>query len=204
MTILGRFRAMGAMLCAVAALAVGVAPAAAADPLDYVVHTEHVQVGPYPVTVGFTVWPLRAMQSLDFTFEPDGGIAGKSGTLTAIAPDGQEEMDRLARHPRNRDVWGLDVESLNSSGTWTLRFMIDGPQGQGTGDLAVDVLEQPGPPLALSWLIGLAPLALTMVFFAVVWIRTDAARKPEAALQLHAPGQRSVDHQVGPGDEARG
>jgi len=172
MTIHSRLRAVVAMLCTVAALSVGVAPAASADPLDYVVHTEHVQVGPYPVTVGFTVWPLRAMQSLDFTFEPDDGIAGKSGTLTAIAPDGREETDRLSRHPRNRGVWGLDVESLDSPGTWTLRFTIDGPQGEGTGDLAVDVLEQPGPPLALSWLVGLTPLALTLAFFAVVWMRT--------------------------------
>ncbi|MDF2830082.1 MAG: hypothetical protein K0R01_3365 [Mycobacterium sp.] len=172
MTIVNRLRAIVAMLCAVATVSIGAAPAAVADPLDYVVHTEHVQVGPYPVTVGFTVWPLRAMQSLDFTFEPDGGIAGKSGTITAIAPDGQEEADRLSRHPRNREVWGLDVESLSSSGAWTLRFTVDGPQGEGTGDLAVDVLEQPGPPLALSWLVGLLPLALTVVFVAVVWIRT--------------------------------
>lgn len=172
MTVHSKLRAMVAMLCAVTALSIGVVPVATADPLDYVVHTEHVQVGPYPVTVGFTVWPLRAMQSLDFTFEPDGGIAGKSGLITAIAPDGREDADRLSRHPRNREVWGLDVESLDSSGMWTLRFSIDGPQGEGTGDLAVDVLEQPGPPLALSWLIGLTPLALTVVFFAVVWIRT--------------------------------
>ncbi|MCK0176701.1 MULTISPECIES: hypothetical protein [Mycobacteriaceae] len=177
MTIYERVRATVAMLCAVAALSIGAAPAAAADPLDYVVHTEHVQVGPYPVTVGFTVWPLRAMQSLDFTFQPDGGIADKSGIIATIAPDGREEADRLSRHPRNRAVWGLDVESLDSSGTWTLRFTIDGPQGEGTGDLAVEVLEQPGPPLALSWLIGLTPLALTVVFFAVVWLRTGGDRE---------------------------
>lgn len=179
MTNHGRLRVMVSMLCAVAALSINVAPAVVADPLDYVVHTEHVQVGPYPVTVGFTVWPLRAMQSLDFTFEPNGGIAGKSGTVTAIAPDGREDGDRLSRHPRNRDVWGLDVESLDSSGTWTLRFSIDGPQGEGSGDLAVDVLEQPGPPLALSWLVGLTPLGLTVVFFAVVWIRTGRRSNSE-------------------------
>jgi hypothetical protein len=177
MTICNRLRAMVAMLCTVVALSIGMAPTAAADPLDYVVHTEHVQVGPYPVTVGFTVWPLRAMQSLDFTFEPDGGIAGKSGTITTIAPDDREESDRLSRHPRNRDVWGLDVESLDSSGIWTMRFTIDGPQGEATSDLSVDVLKQPGPPLALSWLVGLTPLALTLVFLAVVWIRTDRRGK---------------------------
>ncbi|MCV7290464.1 hypothetical protein H7J87_34575 [Mycolicibacterium wolinskyi] len=175
-----KLRAALAMLCAGVTLAIGAAPAAAADPLDYVVHTEHVQVGPYPVTVGFTVWPLRAMQSLDFTFEPEGGIAGKSGTIATIAPDGGTDVDRLARHPRNRDVWGLDVQSLNSSGTWTLRFTIDGPQGEGTGDLTVDVLKQPGPPLPLSWAIGLIPLTLTLVFFGVVWARTGRRSDAEA------------------------
>ncbi|MGE0215329.1 hypothetical protein [Mycolicibacterium sp.] len=179
---------MVAMLCSVAALSIGVAaPAATADPLDYVVHTEHVQVGPYPVEVGFTVWPLRAMQSLDFTFEPDGGIAGLSGTITTIAPDGRGEADRLSRHPRNREVWGLDVESLNSSGTWTLRFTIDGPHGEGTGDLAVDVLEQPGPPLALSWFVGLIPLALTVVFATVVWIRTGPRGNADTTSRTVAP-----------------
>jgi hypothetical protein len=181
MTIHNRLRAMVATLCVVAALSIGVAPPAAADPLDYVVHTEQVQVGPYSVTVGFTVWPLRAMQSLDFTFQPDAGIADKSGTITAIAPDGREETDRLSRHPRNREVWGLDVESLDSPGTWTLRFTIDGPQGEGTGDLTVDVLEQPGPPLALSWLVGLIPLALTSMFLALVWTRTDGRRNAETS-----------------------
>ena len=73
-------------------------------------------------------------------------------------------------------MWGLDVRSLDSAGTWTLRFEIDGPQGEGTGDLTIDVLKQPGPPLPLSWLVGLIPLTLTLVFFAVVWIRTSGRR----------------------------
>ncbi|MET0452535.1 MAG: DUF2306 domain-containing protein, partial [Mycobacterium sp.] len=71
--------------------------------------------------------------------------------------------------------------SLDSSGTWTLRFTIDGPHGEGTGDLVVDVLKQPGPPLALSWLVGLTPLALTLVFFVVVWIRTGQRRNADTS-----------------------
>jgi hypothetical protein len=177
MTIVGRVRAYVALVCAVVAVSIGAAPSAAADPLDYVVHSEHIQVGPYPMTVGFTVWPIRAMQSLDFIFEPDGGIAGKSGTITAVAPDGRTDANRLARHPRNRNVWGLDVQSLDSAGTWTLRFKIDGPQGKGTGELAIDVLKQPGPPLALSWAIGLVPLALAVAFYVAVWVRTGSATK---------------------------
>jgi hypothetical protein len=169
-----RIRAFAAVVCAVVALAIGVAPAAAADPLDYVVHTESIAVGPYPMTVGFTVWPIRAMQSLDFTFVPDGGIADKSGTLTQIAPDGRTRTQRLPRHPRNHAIWGLDVKSFDSAGTWTLRFDIDGPRGSGTANLAIDVLKQPGPPLALSWTIGLIPVALALLFYVAVWVRTGS------------------------------
>jgi hypothetical protein len=181
MTVLNKVRAgipvVWALVCTMVALSIGVAPSAAADPLDYVVHTEHVQVGPYPITVGFTVWPIRAMQSLDFTFVPDGGIADKSGIVTQIAPDGRSDPDRLSRHPRNRSIWGLDVHSLDAAGTWTLRFKIDGPQGVGTGDLTIDVLKQPGPPLALSWVIGLIPLALAVAFYVAVWVRTGSPNK---------------------------
>jgi hypothetical protein len=176
-TILGRMRACLALLCAVIVVSIGAAPSAAAGPLDYVVHNERVQVGPYPMTVGFTVWPIRAMQSLDFLFEPDGGIADKSGTVTQIAPDGRDRSRRLSRHPRDRSVWGLDVHSLDAAGTWTLRFEIDGPQGAGTSELTVDVLKQPGPPLPLSWAIGLVPLALALAFYVAVWVRTGSPTK---------------------------
>jgi hypothetical protein len=92
-----------------------------------------------------------------------------------FAPDGGSDSDRLSRHPRNRSVWGLDVHSLDVAGMWTLRFEIDGPQGAGTGDLAIDVLKQPGPALALSWAIGPIPLALA--FYVAVWVRTGSPNK---------------------------
>ncbi len=177
MIIVGRIRTCVALACAMIAVSIGAAPSAAAGPLDYVVHTEHIQVGPYPMTVGFTVWPIRAMQSLDFLFQPEGGISDKSGTVTQIAPDGRDGTRRLSRHPRDRSVWGLDVHSLDASGTWTLRFEIDGPQGPGTGELAIDVLKQPGPPLPLSWAIGLVPLALAVAFYVAVWVRTGSPKR---------------------------
>jgi hypothetical protein len=94
--------------------------------------------------------------------------------VTQIAPDGRSGSARLARHPRNRSIWGLDVHSAGTDGTWKLRFEVDGPQGVGTGELAIDVLKQPGPPLALSWAVGLLPLALAVVFYVVVWVRSGS------------------------------
>lgn len=146
-------------------------PAAAFEPVE-IVHTERVQAGPYDMTVGFSEWPLRAMQSLDFTFAPDDGIAGKSGTLTVIGRD-IEYSQPLPRHPRKREVWGVDVTSLPTPGDWTFRFTVDGPEGRGVGELRnLNVLEQPGPPLALSWSISTLPLFGLVTLIAVGWRRT--------------------------------
>jgi hypothetical protein len=156
------------------ALLLGLAvPAAAYDPVN-VVHTEKVQAGPYNLTVGFSTWPVKAMQSLDFTFAPDGGIAGKSGVLTMS--EGQFINDEpLARHPRKREVWGLDIRALPRPGTWTLRFDVEGPAGTGTGELKnLQVMEQPGPPMGLSWAISTIPLFGLIALIVIAWRRTRA------------------------------
>lgn len=173
------------VLAAVLAL-VGALPAAAYAPVD-IVHTETVQVGPYTVTVGFSKWPLRAMQSLDFTFMPSGGIAGKSGTLLVNGPGvrrkgggggGARTGEPLVRHPRKRDVWGLDTQALNTPGSYSFGFDINGPQGPGEGTLTgVTVLNQPGPPLPLSWAVGSLPFGALLVFLAVAWRRTRPGRR---------------------------
>ena len=149
------------------------APANAYEPVN-IVHTEHVQAGPYGMTIGFSTWPLRAMQSLDFTFIPDGGIEDKSGTLTMVNDQGgARRAQPLVRHPRKRDVWGLDVRSLPRPGEWTLSFAVQGPAGAGTGELrAMPVLEQPGPPMGLSWAISTLPLIGLVVIVVVAWRRT--------------------------------
>nr|WP_153414960.1 hypothetical protein [Nocardia macrotermitis] len=174
-------RRLGVLLLTVATLGLLTAgPAAAYQPVN-IVHTERVQVGPYGVTVGFTTWPIRAMQSLDFTFLPDGGIAGKSGTLKINGPDRRatRRIQPLVRHPRKRDSWGLDVRALDAPGGYSFTFTIDGPQGHGEGTLpGVQVLDQPGPPLPLSWTLGLLPLAGLVVFLLVVWRRLRPGKLP--------------------------
>ncbi len=166
-------RRLLAAVAVVLALLVGSAgPAAAYEPVR-VVHTERVQAGPYGITVGFSTWPVRALQSLDFSFTPDGGITGLSGTLTTTGPNGEQDVEPLARHPRDLAVWGLDIRSLPSEGSWTLRFTVDGPQGRGEGELAgLTVLEQPGPPLGLSWAISTIPLVGLVAFLVTAWRRT--------------------------------
>nr|WP_227985427.1 hypothetical protein [Nocardia spumae] len=153
--------------------AAGAGPAAAYQPVN-VVHTERVRVGPYDLTVGFSTWPLRAMQSLDFTFLPEGGIDGRAGTLRVDGPGLKSVRTRpLVRHPRKRDSWGLDVKALDAPGSYRFAFAIDGPQGHGEGALdGLRVLDQPGPPLGMSWVLGTLPLLGLLVFLAVAWRRT--------------------------------
>ena len=182
-------RAAAALVTVVATLAVAT-PALAYPPVD-IVHTEPVTAGPYHLTVGFSTWPIRAMRSLDFTFVPDGGIAGKSGYLTIAgpAPDSDSGSDsgvseqghrsHLVRHPRKLDAWGLDVRALNRAGTYSFGFAIDGPQGHGEGKLTgVEVLGQPGPPLAISWTVGSLPGVALIVLIVVAWRRTRPAEEP--------------------------
>jgi hypothetical protein len=147
--------------------------ALAYDPVN-VVHTENVQVGPYSMTVGFSTWPVKALQSLDFTFVPEGGIEGKSGTLSTT-PEGRDTPGRaqpLARHPRKLDVWGLDIRALPTPGEWTFRFALAGPDGPGTGELKLPVQGQPGPPMGLSWAISTVPLFGLIALIVVAWRRT--------------------------------
>ncbi|GAA5056370.1 hypothetical protein [Nocardia callitridis] len=178
MTLLRRLGVL--VLAAVTLSLVAVGPASAYAPVG-VVHTERVQAGPYGLTVGFSTWPVRAMQSLDFTFMPDGGIADKSGTLRLSGPAikrGRAE-NPLVRHPRKRESWGLDIQALDDPGKYTFTFAIDGPLGHGEGALAdLAVLDQPGPPLPLSWTISLLPLLGLVVFLGIAWRRTRPGRVP--------------------------
>ncbi|WP_228001827.1 hypothetical protein [Nocardia australiensis] len=174
-------RRLAVTLLAVVTLSlVAMSPASAYAPVD-IVHTERVRVGPYDVTVGFSTWPIRAMKSLDFTFMPEGGIADKSGTLRLAGPairPGRKAAP-LVRHPRKRDSWGLDIRAFDSPGAYSFTFAIDGPLGHGEGTLdGIEILDQPGPPLPLSWTISSLPLLGLIIFLAVAWRRTRPGRQP--------------------------
>jgi hypothetical protein len=163
------------------------APAQAAPTQSYapvvIVHQEHLAVGPYELTVGFSEWPVRARQSLDFTFEPTGGIEQVTGTLVARSPAGEVEnlrrpsgVDGLPRHPRQPDVWGLDVFALDEPGDWLFTFGLDGARGPAAAEMVLPVLEQPGPPLGMSWLVSTGPLIVIAGILAAAVRRGGRAR----------------------------
>lgn len=173
------------LVIALALVAGSATPGLAYAPVD-IVHTEQVQAGPYTITVGFSTWPIRAMRSLDFTFAPAGGITGKSGLLTIAAPGSgnRRGLSRLVRHPRKRDVWGLDVFALDKPGAYTFGFLLDGPQGRGEGSLpGLQVLDQPGPPLPLSWSVASLPLIALIGLIAVAWRRVRPGRRVRYTLE---------------------
>ncbi len=167
------------------------APAQAAPPVE-VVHSESTRVGPYTMRASFSEWPLRAERSLDLLFEPVGGIAESKAYLRMTSPSGKSvygsqiaavgggERGQLARHPRARDVWGLDVVALPEEGTWRFEFTLKGPRGTGKGTLEVPVGARPGPPAPLAWTIGMLPLVGLVPIGGYAWIRTRALRRREA------------------------
>ncbi|MFD0888264.1 hypothetical protein ACFQ08_27305 [Streptosporangium algeriense] len=168
----GPRRAVAAVLAAIGLVLVSANPALAYPPVE-TVHTERVQAGPYGITVGFSTWPLRAMQSLDFTFTPDDGIAGKRGFIAMTDSGDEGHRSRLARHPRKREVWGMDTVAMPTEGVWRFALTVEGPAGRGEGVLKdIQVLPQPGPPMALSWSIGTIPLWALIGLLAVAWRRT--------------------------------
>ncbi|TDD22715.1 hypothetical protein [Nonomuraea diastatica] len=155
-----------------------------------IVHMETVRMSDRStITVSFTEWPIRALQSLDFTFEPAGGIEGRTGLVTTVSPTGnrrglagivlQRRGDSivLPRHPRARQVWGLDVVSLPEEGTWRFEIAVEGPDGTSTGVLPLPAIEQPGPPMPLSWTVALAPWAPVTLLLAGSWLRTRRIRR---------------------------
>ncbi|MFF3226592.1 hypothetical protein ACFYV7_27620 [Nocardia suismassiliense] len=168
------------VLAAITLSLVAIAPASAYAPVD-IVHTERVQVGPYVMTVGFSTWPIRAMRSLDFTFMPEGGIADKTGAFRMAGPafKSWKRNAPFVRHPRKRDSWGLDIMAIDDPGDYAITFLLDGPLGHGEGTLdGIHVLDQPGPPLPLSWTIATLPLLGLIAFLAVAWRRTRPGRQP--------------------------
>src|ERR1043165_188040 len=171
---------MRAVVLAVAFVFLAAAPAYAAPPPVEVVHSESVQVGPYDMRASFSEWPVRAGRSLDFTFVPDGDITGHQGTVRLVGPGTTGQRERLARHPRARTEWGLDIRALPEEGVWNLEFTVDGPKGPGAGVLAVPVGPRPGPAASLSWTIGLGPVIVGAVVGLVVWIRGRGRRRADA------------------------
>ncbi|MFC0104788.1 hypothetical protein [Kibdelosporangium aridum] len=164
----------------VAALLILSAPVASAqvEPLT-IVHSERIPLGNSTLTASFSDWPIRAGRSLDFTFEPAGGIEGRTGTVRAIAPsgepkalgivglDGEADM-KLQRHPQARHAWGLDVVALPEEGMWRFEFTVP---GVGTGTLPVLAGPTPGPPAALSWTVGMIPWTIALLLLGRKWWR---------------------------------
>jgi hypothetical protein len=166
---------------AVAAMLLLITPAPAlAHPSDP--HHETIQAGPYEVTVGFSEWPIRAERSLDITFEPEGGIADKTATIRITDPQGDwYEVGPLGRHPRQRDLWGLDLIALPATGDWTIELTVSGPEGTGAGTLSgIAVGERPGPPLSPMWVIAILPLVFLLSLGVRGWLQVRPGRTPEA------------------------
>ncbi|NJK45365.1 MAG: hypothetical protein HC933_14825 [Pleurocapsa sp. SU_196_0] len=147
-------------------------------------HTETLRVGPYTVQVFFSEFPIRAERSLDLTFKPEGGLAGKTATWKLIHPDGssrQAQARPLPRFPRDRTLWGFDSLALPTQGDWQLELALNGASGSGTTRLPLAVLERPaGPPSDLILFLATIPLLALFVVAVRAWVRVQPLRRLES------------------------
>ena len=154
-------------------------------------HHETIQAGPYEVEVGFSEWPISAERSLDVTFAPEGGIEDKTAVIRITDPSGDWErggVGPLGRHPRQRDLWGLDLIAFPTPGEWTIKLTIDGPEGTGTGTLAaIPVGTRPGPPPAPMWGIAALPMVFLVWLGVRGWMKVRPGRTEEAVAWSGAP-----------------
>ena len=160
----------------IAALIWGLASVALAAPPK---HTERLAVGGLTMTVSFTEWPLQAERSLDMTFSPTGGIAGKTVLVRFVKPDGTTwgEQQPLPRFPRDRTVWGFDSQALPVQGNWRLELSLDGQKAT----LPLTVLERPaGPPGNLITALAMIPMLAVFVLAIRAWLRVKPLRQLEA------------------------
>ena len=150
---------------------------ALAEPIK---HTERLEIGGLKLSVGFTEWPLQAERSLDLTFSPTGGIAGKSGTVRVIRPNGQVWFEQpLPRFPRDRTVWGFDSQAFPAQGKWRLELSIDNQKAT----LLLNVLERPaGPPGNLITALALIPILAVFVLAIRAWLRVKPLRQLESKI----------------------
>lgn len=146
---------------------------------EQIKHTEQLEVGGLQITVGFTEWPLQAERSLDMTFNPTGGIAGKTVLTRFVKPDGTQWFGAqpLPRFPRDRTVWGFDSLALPMQGNWRLELSVNDQKAT----LPLTVLERPaGPPGKLITALAMIPILAVFVLAIRAWLRVKPLRQLES------------------------
>ena len=142
-------------------------------------HTQQLEVGDLKLTVAFTEWPLRAERSLDLTFRPEGGIAGKTVLARFVKPDGTQwgDAEPLPRFPRDRTMWGYDSAALPLEGQWKLELSANNQKTV----LPLTVLERPaGPPGNLITALAMIPILAVFVLAIRAWLRVKPLRQLES------------------------
>ena len=124
---------------------------------DTPVRVEHVNAGPYPLTLNLYKDPANAGYALPFaittqtqspltynvTSVPAHGIHA-TPVRAGLTPDGHNGVNGAAEIPVR--------------GIWTLHIVVNGPAGQASVDAPITATAPPAIPLWLGWFIGLIPI----------------------------------------------
>ena len=124
---------------------------------DTPVRVEHLNAGPYPLTLNLYKDPANAGYALPFaittqaqspltynvTSVPAHGIHA-TPVRAGLTPDGHNGVNGAAEIPVR--------------GVWTLHIVVNGSAGQASVDAPITATAPPAIPLWLGWLIGLIPI----------------------------------------------
>lgn len=148
--------------------------------------TMDVNAGPYSLTVEFNEYPINALKSLEMTMTPKEGFEYLKAQYRLIPPngDGKTISGDLNPYPGLDGAWLLYLQGIPEPGHWTWEIEVNGPLGKGTATIKdFEVLDPPGIPMWLGWLIGLIPLYGLIAFAGFEYRRVKRIRRTKSVAQ---------------------
>lgn len=132
----------------------------------------HVNAGPYPLQVTFYASPANAGYALPFAIQSG---TGEAHTLTydvsAVPVKGTKGSivhGNITANTITAD--GIPgYVNITVRGSWELRILVNGPEGQGQTTISFEAAAPPAIPTWFAWSIGMIPLCGLVVFLLRQW-----------------------------------
>lgn len=141
---------------------------AATQPASTPAEVVPARAGPYALTVALSKNPADAGYALPYAIAPSSPVNGTlTYTVMAIPDQGVDAtpvngaVTPDAKSP-NRVTGTVEI---TVQGAWTLRIIVDGPQGQGIAGVPIVAKAPPPLPGWIAWPIGLIPAIGLALFF---------------------------------------
>lgn len=121
------------------------------------------KAGPYPLTVNLSRDPALAGYSLPFSITSTEELTYNVTTLPGIDVDATPVKAQISSTSKTNEIQG--TAELTVQGTWFLKISVNGSQGMGATEVALNVVAPFAIPVWTGWLIGgIFPIGCFIVF----------------------------------------